>query len=111
MKLAAIISLLGVLAMAGMIAFALLNADFNAEGSILLGLAWGRVSLVDLYVGFTLFSAWIVFRERSPWAALVWVILMMTLGFFTGALYVFLNLQRSNGDWVRFFLGKRAPAN
>ena len=109
MKLAKIIAALGVLAMTGIIGYALMTADFNGEGSILLGLAWGRVSLVDLYVGFALFSAWIIFRERSPWAALVWVILMMTLGFFTGALYVFINLQRANGDWVKFFMGRHAP--
>jgi hypothetical protein len=45
---------------------------------------WGIVSLVDLYTGFILFSIWIVYREQSWWRSLVWVVLMMTLGFSPG---------------------------
>jgi hypothetical protein len=33
---------------------------------------------------------------------------MMVLGFFTGALYTFVALQTSGGDWQRFFMGSRA---
>jgi hypothetical protein len=33
--------------------------------------------------------------------------LMMVLGFFTASLYTFLALQKSEGDWGRFFLGNR----
>jgi hypothetical protein len=33
---------------------------------------------------------------------------MMVLGFFTGALYTFIALQTSAGDWRKFWLGKRA---
>ncbi len=83
-------------------------ADEGAEGGQLLNMPWGIVSLVDLYTGFTLFSLWIFYREKSIFAAILWTIAMMTLGFFTGALYVFLNLMSSNGDWKKFFLGKNA---
>jgi hypothetical protein len=38
----------------------------------------------------------------------VWTVAMMTLGFFTGSLYAFLALQTSDGDWRKFWLGKRA---
>ncbi len=31
----------------------------------LLAMPWGIVSLVDLYVGFALFSIWIVYREKA----------------------------------------------
>jgi hypothetical protein len=36
---------------------------------------------------------------------------MMTLGFFTGALYTFIALQASGGDWQRFWMGKHAVPN
>lgn len=107
MKIAKIISFLGIVAMTGILSFAFLKGNFSEEGTKLLNMPWGIVSLVDLYVGFILFSAWIVFRERAFLPSLVWVILMMTLGFFTASLYVFIALQRSNGDWKRFFFGKR----
>ncbi len=71
-------------------------------------MSWGIVSLVDLYVGFALFSIWIVYREKAVLPSILWVLLMMVLGFWTGALYTFIALQTSQGDWRRFWLGKRA---
>jgi len=106
MKIAKVISVLGFLAMTGILIYGFTVGDFTGEGAQLLSMPWGIVSLVDLYVGFILFSAWIVFRERSA-VSIIWVILMMVLGFFTASLYVFLALQDSKGDWGRFFLGKR----
>lgn len=107
MKIAKVISFLGILAMSGVLVFAFTKGNFAEEGSKLLSMPWGIVSLVDLYVGFTLFSAWIVFRERAFLPSLVWVVLMMTLGFFTASLYIFLALQKSQGSWKRFFFGNR----
>ena len=107
MRIAKLVSLLGVIAMATVLMYAFASGDFNQEGSKLLAMPWGIVSLVDLYVGFFLFSGWIVYRERSFARSVVWVILMMVLGFFTASLYTFIALQTSGGDWRRFWLGRR----
>jgi hypothetical protein len=108
MRLAKALSLFGVLAMTGILVYGFTVGDFLGEGRQLLAMPWGVVSLVDLYVGFTLFSAWIVFRERSLGRSLIWVVLMMVLGFFTASLYAFLALRSSGGDWHRFWFGRRA---
>ena len=108
MKLAKAISLFGILAMTGILVYAFTVGDFSGEGTKLLTMPWGIVSLVDLYVGFTLFSCWIVYREKAVLPSIIWVVLMMVLGFFTGALYTFTALQTSGGDWKRFWMGKRA---
>jgi hypothetical protein len=108
MKLAKAISLLGLLAMTGILIYGLTIGDFSGEGMNLLAMPWGIVSLVDLYVGFTLFSCWIVYREKAVLSSILWVVLMMVLGFWTGALYTFLALQASSGNWHKFFHGKRA---
>ena len=108
MKLAKVIALLGLLAMTGILIFAFTTGNFSQEGSRLLGMSWGIVSLVDLYVGFALFSIWIVYREKAVLPSILWVLLMMVLGFWTGALYTLIALQRSEGDWRRFWLGNRA---
>jgi hypothetical protein len=108
MRIAKVISLLGLLAMTGILIYAFTAGNFSAEGARLIAMPWGIVSLVDLYVGFALFSCWIVFREKAVAASIIWVILMMGLGFWAGALYTFLALQSSNGDWKRFWYGKRA---
>jgi len=81
--------------------------NFAEEGKQLLSMPWGIVSLVDLYVGFALFSGWIVYREKSAARSAVWVALMMALGFWTASLYTLIALQTSGGDWRRFWLGQR----
>ena len=111
MKIAKIISLLGVLAMTAVLIYGFTVGNFGNEGARLLTMPWGIVSLVDLYVGFTLFSGWIVYRERKVLASFIWVILMMVLGFWTGALYTFIALQTSGGNWKRFWIGKRVQGD
>jgi hypothetical protein len=108
MKLAKAISLIGLLAMTGIMIYGFTVGDFSGEGAKLVAMPWGVVSLVDLYVGFTLFSGWIVYREKSLLPSIVWVVLMMVLGFWAGALYTFIALQTSAGDWKKFWMGKRA---
>jgi hypothetical protein len=108
MKIAKIISLLGLLAMSAVLVYGFTRGNFATDGAELLANPWGIVSMVDLYVGFILFSCWIVFREKAFLPSIIWVILMMVLGFWAGALYTFIALQTSGGDWKRFWFGKRA---
>ena len=51
--------------MTGVLIYGFTIGNFSAEGAKLLAMPWGIVSMVDLYVGFTLFSCWIVFREKG----------------------------------------------
>ncbi len=108
MRIAKLIALAGLLAMTVVLVYGFTVGDFSAEGAKLLAMPWGIVSLVDLYVGFALFSGWIVFREKAWLPALIWVVLTMVLGFWAGALYTFIALQASGGDWKRFWYGRRS---
>ena len=65
MKIAKLIALAGLLAMTAILVYGFTVGNFSAEGAKLLAMPWGIVSLVDLYVGFALFSGWIVFREKA----------------------------------------------
>jgi hypothetical protein len=107
LQLAKAITFLGALAMAGIITYAFIYGNFAQEGAVLTSLAWGIVSLVDLYVGFTIFSLWVVFREKSLIRSIIWVFLVMVLGSFRIALYTFLALLKSKGDLDKFFYGRR----
>ena len=107
MKIAKLIALLGWLAMTAVLIYGFTAGNFAEEGKQLLSMPWGIVSLVDLYVGFFLFSGWIVYREESAVRSVVWVILMMILGFWTASLYSLIALQTSGGDWRRFLMGRR----
>jgi hypothetical protein len=107
MKLAKTLALVGLVAMTAILVYALTSGNFSLEGRKLLEMPWGVVSLVDLYVGFLLFSCWIVYREKALLPSIIWVALMLLLGFWAGALYTFIALQTSGGDWMTFWMGKR----
>ena len=38
---------------------------------------------------------------------LLWIPLMVVLGFLAAALYIFIQLVKSDGDWLTFFLGSK----
>jgi len=107
MKIGKGIAILGLVAMTAALIYGFTVGDFGADGALILANPWGIVSLVDLYTGFVLFSMWIYFREKNIFIAILWIIAMMILGFFTGALYVLYAFLTSKNDWLTFFLGFR----
>ena len=80
--------------------------DFFKEGGILFSLAWGKVSLIDVYIGFFLFSAWIIYREEKWKTAVFGILSIMILGNFITCLYATIALFKSQDDVKRFWLGK-----
>jgi hypothetical protein len=107
MKIGKTISWLCLGAMTAGLLNGFINGDFFVDGGKLLSNPWGVMSLIDLYVGFTIFSMWIFFREISTVKAIIWTVLMMILGFFTASLYLIIVFHKSKGDWVEFFFGGR----
>jgi hypothetical protein len=89
MKLIRFLSGLSTLIMGGMIVYSLVVGDFFGEGSILMSLVWGQMSLVDLYVGFVLVYAWMFYREKGVVSRVLWFVGMMLFGNLTLALYIF----------------------
>ena len=105
MKTAIFIAIIGVISMTLALLNGFLNGDFSSDGALLMANPWGIVSLVDLYVGFVLFSLWIAFRETHLAAKVLWITGMMVFGFLTGSLYVLIILIRSKGDLKYVFFG------
>ena len=96
MKIAKVGALLGLLAMTSVLIYGFTVGNFSGEGAQLLKMPWGIVSLIDLYVGFILFSGWIIYREKSVLRSVIWVVLMMVTGFWAGSLYT---LHRIADKW------------
>lgn len=107
MSIAKIVAFVLMLVMAATLLYGFTQGDLSSDGQVMLSIPWGIVSLVDVYVGFALFSGWVIYREASFVRALVWVVLIMVLGFFIASLYALLALQTSGGDWQRFWMGDR----
>lgn len=107
MKKGKIIAWLCLIAMTIGLGNGFINGDFFVDGGKLLSNPWGIMSLIDLYVGFTIFAMWIAFREKNALVATIWIIFLMVLGFFTASLYLIIAFNQSNGRWLDFFLGER----
>lgn len=77
-----------------------------AEVRNLLGSPWFVAALVDVYIGFALFSVWIAWRER-PAVAAVWIVALLALGNVIACLYALFAVLSSRGDWRTFWMGAR----
>lgn len=93
--------------MAVAIVVAMATGDFSAEGSLLLESPWGRMSLIDLYVGVALIFCWVVLRESRVWVAVLWLPVFIVLGHGGTALYATVAAFTST-DVRGFLLGARA---
>ena len=84
-----------------------LSGGFSDEGSQILDLAWGRMTLIDLYVGVALMWGWVLLREERLWVALAWLPVFIVLGHGGTALYAAIASFRTD-DVRTFLLGARA---
>lgn len=91
--------------------YGFIRGDFFKEGNILTSLAWGKVSLIDVYVGFLLFSGWVLYREEKLSLAVLWIILIMLFGNFITSLYVTITLFKCGENLPWFWLGKHYKTN
>ncbi|REK24847.1 MAG: DUF1475 domain-containing protein [Actinobacteria bacterium] len=82
------VALTGAAAMVAAILAGFVSGDFTGEGSAILDLVWGRVTLIDLYIGLGLFAVWIGFREKRPLLRAAWWLALIILGNLASALYV-----------------------
>jgi len=108
MKTIKIIGILGTIAMSIALFNGFFNGSFFDDGGALFDNPWGIVSLVDLYVGFVIFSIWIVYREKSLLSQGIWVGFMMIFGFLTSSIYLLYVLYHSKGNILTFIHGKHA---
>ncbi len=106
MRIAKWIALLGAAAQGGILIYGFTQGDFAAAGDFFFHDPWGIVSLVDVYVGFVFFCAWVVYREENWWTALLWVAAIMILGNFPTGVYAYLALRNSGDNWQKFWMGR-----
>jgi len=101
----------GFLIMLLVICYALVYGDFFVEGAVLVDMAWGMVTLVDLYLGLLLFSFWVICREENKTTALSWSVLILLLGNMLSCLYILKSFYEAEGSAKKFWLGKQTNGN
>ncbi len=106
MKAAKVLAIAGIITVFLTLVYGFIIGDLFKEGSFLFSVAWGKVSLIDVYIGFFLFSAWVIYREEKWKTAILWILSIMVLGNFITCLYATIALYNSSEDFKRFWLGK-----
>lgn len=89
----------------GTIVWGSIHYDFVAEGSQLLDLYWGRVTLFDFYIGVVFVAAWVFYRESRFGVAVLWTMGLIGLGHLVTCFYVWRAVQQANGDTTAFWRG------
>ena len=90
--------------------YAVAAGQFRVDGLRLLDNPWGLATLVDVYVGFALFSCWVVWREARLHKALAWITLILVGGNLVSSLYVLAALHGSKGNVMAFWRGSRGQS-
>ena len=92
----------------GVVLWAAASANLATEGRELLELTWGRVLLLDFYLGVALFAGWILWREPLRRVALAWVAALALLRNVVACAYVLRALVHSGGRAAPFWNGPGA---
>ena len=108
MQRATIFCVIGAVVVFAAIVYGFVVGSLFGEAPDLIKYPWFHVSMIDLYAGFAMIAAWIIFRERSAGRSAVWIVLLMTLGNVLAFVYALLALRQSGGNWQRFWMGNRA---
>ena len=82
------LSLIGAVIMTVTIVLGFLSGGFMDEGSAIWALSWGKVTLIDLYVGLVVFGLWVSVRERRLSVVVIWWLSLVVFGNLAAALYV-----------------------
>ena len=102
------VAVAGLAAMVAALVYGIGAGGLIEDGMRIVSLPWGLVALLDIYVGFFLFSCWIAYREPRPGIAAIWIVALMSLGNLVSCLYVLWAAQRSKGDAASFWMGDLA---
>ena len=107
MKIAKYLFLLGAILMGSSIVYGFAAGDFLGDGSAMLELLWGKITLIDIYLAFFVFAGWMFFREGLNAKSMVILLFIIVFGSFTICFYTFIVMHRADGDWHRFWFGRR----
>jgi Protein of unknown function (DUF1475) len=87
-----------------------LQSNLLKEWEFLASIPWMRATLWDFYTNVAVIWLWICYKERTVWARLLWLILLVGLGSVATCVYILIALFRLKpGEGVReLLLGKKS---
>ena len=74
--------------------WATFQESITVGGPLLTHEPWGLATLADAYCGFLTFFAWVLFKEKTVLAKMIWFLLIMLLGNIAMSTYVLIQIWR-----------------
>ncbi|BBM83265.1 DUF1475 family protein [Candidatus Uabimicrobium amorphum] len=107
-KIVSVLFVFILVSMASSIVHALLTANFFESGSMMMNDAWGRTTLLEAYLAFTVFYVWVFYKEGLG-GKIAWFLLIMGIGNVAIASYVLIQIAKMDkGDsWAKLLLNDR----
>jgi hypothetical protein len=96
----------GALVMAATLVYGFTAGDLGADGSVLVGLVWGQVTLVDVSLAFLVAWGWMAWREANVLRAGSLLVAIGLTGSLAICAYVAMAAHRSD-DAAALLLGPR----
>ena len=94
MKLIRLILLVSICLFILALGLAFTRGDFGGEASLIYQMIWGKIMLLDLYVGFVCFSVFIFFIEKNWKKVFLWALPLMVLGNVVALVYLLVNQNK-----------------
>lgn len=82
------------LAFLTLVVIASLNANFLTSFGEVMADPWGLAAIVDLYVGFALFSAFLLLLDGVKPVSFVWIVLLFCVGNAVSVVWMILRLPK-----------------
>lgn len=95
---------IGLIMLMGLI-YGLIYGNLREDGFLLFTLVWGKIAILDVYVGFFLFGIWIYFREQNVSRFLIWFITLLCIGNLISVIYIVHAMHTSEYDFRKVMLG------
>lgn len=77
----------------GIVFWAIMEQPFSEGSEIITSSPWGILTLVDLYLGFFIFSGFIYLTNDNKWLVITWCLLLFVLGNVVSLIYIAINYQ------------------
>lgn len=105
MRVLRLVGVVLIVAMVTAVTIAFLTTPFTADGRVIIDLAWGRVTIIDLYLALGVFVLWVGWRDGIA-RALLWGAITVVTG--SAGIGVYLLLATRNATSVEdVLLGSR----
>lgn len=85
-----------------------LQSNLFTEWNFLGSIPWMRATLCDFYTNVLFIFIWVVYKERSVWKSIMWLILLCCLGSIATCIYILIQLFRlREGESLKEFFSKQ----